>query len=137
MNTPISVYDQYNLLPDLLDKNNKTLGWLSASMLWKNELILFQRLLNQCAPQFSSVDDKKKLDYFQNLLHYYRGEVVDTLTHKLRQHEKFLADVLKKPDKIKTEYLKNHDLLTGEMEAFNTQLTEYKAALFIFMEPVL
>jgi hypothetical protein len=137
MISPISITDQYILQPGLLDKHKKTLEWLSASMLWKRELMFFQKLLDQYAPRFSGVDDNKKLDHFQNLLLYYRGEVVDMLIHKLRQHEKQLADMLETHDETKTEYFKEHDLLMSEMGSFNTQFAEYKAGLFTFIEPVM
>jgi len=135
MITPISITDQYILQPGLLDKHKKTLDWLSASVLWKRELMFFQKLLDQYAPRFSAVDDKKKIDHFQNLLLYYRGEAVDTLTHKLRQHEKQLASMLETQDETKTEYFKEHDVLMAEMSTFNTQFAKYKAALFTFIEP--
>lgn len=137
MITPISITDQYILQPGLLDKHKKTLDWLSASVLWKRELMFFQKLLDQYAPRFTSVDDKKKIDHFQNLLLYYRGEVVDTLTHKLRQHEKHLADMLATHDETKTGYFNEHDLLMSEMSSFSTQFAKYKAALFTFIEPAM
>ncbi|MBL0741038.1 hypothetical protein [Chryseolinea lacunae] len=134
MIAPLAITGHYILQPGLLEKHKKTLEWLSASVLWKRELAFFQKLLDQYAPDFSSLADKQQLDHFQNLLLYYRTEVVDTLADTLRQHEKQLAEILSTQDETKTGYFKEHDLVMAQMESFNTQFQEYKSTLFTFIE---
>jgi hypothetical protein len=128
-----SVTDQYFLQPTLLSKHRKTLDWLSTALLMKVELKFFQKLLDSHAPSFHSVDNKKKIDHFQNLIIYYRDELVDKVSTKLRLHEKNLSEMLESKDETKVQYFKEHDDLMAEMEALNKQFTIYKEELFDFV----
>jgi hypothetical protein len=132
-----SVTTNYILQPGLLDKHRKTLNWLSSSLLWQREFNFFQKLLDQHATKFNAIEDKKKIDHFQNLLIYYNNEVIIDLRKKLRDHENKLADMLKTKDELKTEYFKEHDALMQELEAFNVSFIEYKEELFEFIEKVM
>jgi hypothetical protein len=107
------------------------------TVLWKRELAFFQKLLDQYAAKFSTTEDKKKLDHFQNLIIYYRGELIDSLSTRLRLHEKKLAEMLESRDETKTEYFKEHGGLMNELEALNTQFVQYKEELFEFIEKVM
>lgn len=132
-----SVTDKYILQPTLLGKHKRTLEWLSTAVLWKIELTFFQKLLDQYASKFTAADDKKKIDHFQNLIIYYRDELIDSLTSRLRLHEKKLAEMLVSKDESKTEYFKEHDILMNELEALNSQFSEYKEEFFGFVEKVM
>lgn len=132
-----SVTGEYILQPSLLEKHRRTLEWLSSTLLWKREFIFFQKLLDQQSVKFSSVDDKKKVDHFQNLIIYYNGEVIDGLRKKLREHESKLADVLQTKNELKTEYFKEHDAIMQELESFQIRFVEYKEGLFEFIEKVM
>ncbi|UII30651.1 hypothetical protein LVD17_20370 [Fulvivirga ulvae] len=132
-----SVTDKYIVQPGLLDKHRKTLEWLSAALLWKHELAFFQKLLDKNAPKFTDVEDKKRIGHFQNLLIYYKGELIDTLRSKLRDHEKSLAGMLETRDESRTEYFKEHDELMNELEAFNKTFIAFKEDFFYFIERVI
>jgi hypothetical protein len=132
-----SVTSNYILQPSLLEKHRKTLTWLSATLLWQREFNFFQKLLDQYAPKFSAVEDKKKIDHFQNLIIYYTNEVVLGLQKKLRDHEIRLADMLQTKDELKIEYFKEHDGIMQELDAFNTSFVEFKEELFGFIEKVM
>lgn len=134
MISPISVTDKYILQPALVNKHKKTLEWLSAAVLWKRELAFFQKLLGQYSPKFTAVNDKKQIDHFQNLIIYYKGELIDSLASKLRVHERKLAEMLESKDESKTEYFKEHESLMNEMEALSNQFSEYKEEFFGFIE---
>jgi hypothetical protein len=129
--------DKYIVSPSLLTRHKKTLEWISSAALWKRELIFFQKLLDQYAPKFTTLEDKKKLDHFQNLIIYYKGELVDSLTTKLRLHEKKLAEMLESKDETKIEYFKEHDGLMNELESLNTQFNHNKEELFSFIEKIM
>jgi hypothetical protein len=129
-----SVTENYIIQPTLLAKHRKTLEWLSAAILWKHELAFFQKLLDQYAPKFTTTSEKATIDHFQNLITYYRFELIDALTSRLRLHEKKLAEMLETKDETMVEYFQEHDSLMGELEAANTQLTQNKEALFLFIE---
>jgi hypothetical protein len=106
-------------------------------LLWQREFYFFQKLLDQNAAKFTDVDDKKRIDYFQNLIIYYRDELIIEVQRKLREHENRLADMLKTKDELKTGYFKEHDTLMQELEAFNIRFVEYKEELFGFIEKVM
>jgi hypothetical protein len=129
-----SVTSDYILQPALLEKHRRTLDWLSSTLLWKREFNFFQKLLDQYASKFTSIEDKKKMDHFQNLIFYYNGEIIDDLRKKLREHENSLAEMLKTKDELKTEYFKEHDAIMQELEAFRIRFNEYKEELFGFIE---
>lgn len=132
-----SVTDKYILQPPLLDKHKKSLEWLSALMLWKRELIFFQKLLDQYGSKFSAQDDKKRLDHFQSIVTYYKGELIDSYATRLRLHEKKLAEMFESMDETRTEYFKEHDGLMGELESLQTQFIKNKEDLFGFIEKVM
>ena len=132
-----STTDKYILQPSLVIKHKKSLEWLSAAVLWKRELAFFQKLLDQYSPKFTLVEDKKRIDHFQCLITYYSAELIDSLTSRLRLHEKRLAQMLELRDELKTEYLKEHDGLMNELEALNIQFIEYKKEFFQFIETAL
>ncbi|MBL6448783.1 hypothetical protein JMN32_20895 [Fulvivirga sp. 29W222] len=132
-----SATDKYIVQPSLLDKHRKTLEWLSATLLWKQELAFFQKLLDQNASKFTEIEDKKQIDHFQNLIIYYSGELIDTLRSKLRDHEKQLAGMLGARNESRIEYFKEHNEIMNELEAFNKSFIEYKEDFFHFIERVL
>lgn len=129
-----SITDQYTLQPSLLEMHRQSLDWLSNSVLWKRELSFFQKLLDEHSVQFTSVDDKKKIDHFQNLIIYYQGELIDALRKKLRDHENHLAKVLQERNESDTVYFKTHDPIIQEMTAFNKQFHDFKNDFFSFIE---
>lgn len=132
-----SVTNNYILQPSLLTKHKKTLEWLSSAILWKREFSFFQKLLDQYTPKFSHTDDKKKIDHFQNLIIYYKGELIDSFSSRLRLHEKKLAEMLESRDETKTEYFKEHDELMNSLESLHAQFLQIKEELFEFMEKVM
>lgn len=132
-----AVTDNYILQAPLLLKHKQTLEWLSAAILWKRELAFFQKLLDKYAPQVTTPEGKKKLDHFQNVIVYYRYELIDGLASKLRQHEKKLAEMLESRDETKIDYIKEHDGLMNELETLSKQFTQNKEELFSFVETVM
>ena len=129
--------NEYILQPSLLEKHRRTLNWLSSTLLWQREFNFFQKLLDQNAAKFTSVDDKKKIDHFQNLIIYYLGELIPELRKKLRDHENRLADMLKTKNELKTQYFKEHQTVMQELESFNIRFVEYKEELFEFIEKLI
>lgn len=124
----------YILQPSLIEMHKKSLEWLSASVLWKRELKFFQHLLEKQAPSATSVDDKKKIDHFQNLIIYYSGELVDELRKKLRDHENSVARMLQEKNESDTGYFQDHQNLMDELQTFSDRFQEYKHELFDFIE---
>ncbi len=137
MNNPAS--DRYNMgmQPALVWKHKKTLRWISTAALWKREMIFFQKLLDGYVTRFSSESDKAKISHFQNLIIYYRDELIHQLVAKLRQHERRLAEVLAGKAEEEAVYLQEHATLMDELEATSIQFNSNKEALFSFIERVI
>jgi len=133
MISAISTSKNYVIQPSLIKKHKITLQWLSSLMLWKSELLFFQKTLEDNAGLFYKVADKKKVDHFQNLITYYGGEVIDGLRSKLRHHEGHVASMLKTKNETLTEYFKEHDALMEELETFEKSYKDMKRSFLRFI----
>jgi len=131
------VTDRYALQPRLIAMHKESLEWLSASILWRRELDFMQKLLDDHAQAFTSVEDKKEIDHYQHLILYYQGELIETLRRKLRDHENHLAKVLHDRIETDTEYLNTHDDIIDEVRSFDKQFQDFKQGLFTLIERVL
>jgi DNA primase large subunit len=117
-----------------MEMHHQSLEWLSYSVLWKRELNFFQKLLDQYAPRFTALEDKKKIDHFQHIITYYKGEVVDVLRKKLKNNEHKLADMLQSLNESDTEYFKDHKAIILEATSFAKTFNEFKHEFFEFIE---
>ena len=133
----LSTTNSYILQPSLVEMHRQSLEYLSATALWKRELRFFQKLLDQYAPKFSTVDDKKRVDHFQNLLTYYSGELVDELNRKIRQHENNLSRLLQEKNESDTQYFHEHKGLMAQAESFSKSYDEFHHSLYDFIEKVM
>lgn len=137
MVSPSSTTTKYALQPVLIEKHKKTMDGISATSLWKRELVFFQKLLQQYAFRFSSLEDKKALGYFQNLITYYEGEVVPALRKNLLAYERHLSKILQEEDELNTEYFNEHDKIMWDFESSASRISELKEELFKFIEKVM
>jgi len=122
----------YILQPILIEKHSETIDWLSSSILWKSELNAFQKILDDRTSWITSIEGKKSLDHFQNLIIYYKGEVVDDLRKKLRDHESKLAKMLESKDETDTQYYKEHDGIMDQLEIFSNIFKQFRTEFFEF-----
>lgn len=125
--------DTHLLNPALADKHKRSRDWHSAALFWKRELDFFQSLLDQCSPKITSIEEKKKIAHFQNLIIYYNGEVVDLLISKLHDDEKNLAHKASEGNG-ETDFIEAHERLMEEVESFNRHYKNHKEELFEFFE---
>ena len=131
----LSTTGKYMLQPSLINMHKQSLEWLSHTEYWKKELSFFQKLIDKFSPAFKTVDQKKRIDHFQNIIIYYNGEVVDELRKKIRVHEGHLASMLQTLNEADTEYFKEHGGLMEELISFQVSFNEMKHELFEFIEP--
>ena len=122
------------LQPSLMEMHHSSLEWLSTTVLWKQEVSFFQKLLDRYSPQLTSIDDKKKVSHFQNLITYYGGELIDTLRKKIKTHEHKLADLLQELKGGDKEYLEEHGALMEELSAFMKTFNSFKSEFFGFID---
>ena len=127
------------LLEDGLNvKHQESTDWISEIELWKMELAFFQKLMDNYSPKFTTLDDKKQMDHFQNLIIYYSGELLDEFAQKIRRHEDYLAQLLKKdPALADSQYRQKHGELKSHLASFESQFRMFKREFFQFMEPVI
>ncbi|HEU5292164.1 MAG TPA: hypothetical protein VFU05_16050 [Cyclobacteriaceae bacterium] len=97
--------------------HQQSLVWLSVCTLWKRELSFFQKLLDKNSEGATTIELKKDMDHFQNLVTYYNGEVVDSLRKKVRDHESDLAAMLQDMNESDTRYFKEHEGVINEVAA--------------------
>lgn len=133
----IGTTGKYILQPSLISMHQQSLEWLSASALWKRELSFFQKLLDQNSGKANSLDQKKELDHFQNIVIYYSGEVVDSLRKKLREHEKDLAEMLQSMNESDTQYFKDHENVMSELSTFSKTYDQFRHEFFGFIEKLM
>jgi len=131
------VTGRYILQPSLISMHQKSLEWLSASALWKRELIFFQKLLDQHSVQATTIDLKKEMDHFQNIITFYGVEFVNELRKKIREHEKDLANMLQRLDESDTQYFKDHEKVMGELSIFSKTYDQFKHDFFGFIEKLI
>lgn len=125
---------KYILQPSLVTMHQESLNWISATALWKRELSFFQKLLDQHTNKMDSVEFKKQVDHYQNLITYYAGELVDELRKKLRTHEHNLANMLQEMNESDVEYFKEHQGVIDQVSAFSKVFAEFKHSFFEFIE---
>jgi hypothetical protein len=124
---------KYVVEPSLLDMHQSSLEWLSTTVLWKQEVAFFQKLLDKYSAKGILPDDKKKVSHFQNVITYYGGELIDTLRKKIKHHEHKLADMLREMQDEK-EYYEVHETLQDELSAFMKTFHSFKSEFFSFIE---
>lgn len=128
------VTGNYILQPELLAKHHETITWLSTSMLWKSEINAFQKILDERAPFLRAEDQKKKIDHFQNLIIYYRSEIIDNLRRLLREHESQLATMLEFKDESNIQYFKEHDGIMDKLQTFANLFKQFRNELLQFAQ---
>lgn len=128
--------NKYILQPALVEKHRKTLEWLSETIIWKAELRVIQKILDDASLATTYVEHKKKMDHFQNLVIYYSGDVVVEIRKKLRSHEDKLAKMLENNAEWDITYFKEHEVLMEEAEAARTRLAEIKTELLVWIRDI-
>jgi uncharacterized protein YeeX (DUF496 family) len=90
--------------------------------------------LDQHALKAKSLDDKKRVSHFQNVITYYGGELIDTLRKKIKGHEHKLADRLQELKTTDAEYYQEHGELMEELSAFMKTFNSFKSDFFSFID---
>ncbi|MDN5201795.1 hypothetical protein QQ008_10490 [Fulvivirgaceae bacterium BMA10] len=123
---------------NLEDLHYSSKQWLFNIDFWRQELNFFQNLLDTQAKHVTTVDQKKQIDHFQNLIIYYQGELLDEFHQKVRRHEKRLKNLLiNNESPTDLSYRENHNLLFDQIISFDNQFKKYKLELYSFMSQVI
>ena len=130
----LSTTGKYILEPSLMDMHHGSLEWLWASVIWKQEVAFFQKLLDAYVIKGTLTDEKKKVSHFQNVITYYGGELIDTLRKKIKNYEHRLADMLQELKGSDQEYYDEHGELMEELSAFMKTFNAFKSEFFAFID---
>jgi hypothetical protein len=130
----LSSTGKYILEPSLMDMHHSSLEWLSTTVLWKQEVAFFQKLLDSYVAKGTSTDEKKKVSHFQNLITYYGGELIDSLRKKIKLHEHKLANMMQELKGSDKEYYDEHGELLDELSAFMKTFNSFKSEFFAFID---
>ena len=130
MISPSSVTIRRTHRPLLFEQHRKTMEWLSAIALWRHELTMFQKMLDACITKSASAADKEEINHLQNVIIYYKDDLFDSLTLKLRMHEKTLQDMMSKENEIKTDYITAHNQLMNAADLLARQTQYYKDQIY-------
>lgn len=120
---------------EILHKESQ--AWASDIAFWKDELKFFQKLLEFDAPRAKKLEDKQKLERFQNLIIYYSGELLDEFNKKVRQHEEKLSSFQGSQKSDDTTYLAEHGELSSHLNSFRQEFRMYKKELFDYTDEMM
>ncbi|KYG82474.1 hypothetical protein [Roseivirga echinicomitans] len=130
---------KYLLELGLEDLHHESKNWLSEIELWQVELSFFQKLLGNHAKDFKSIDDKKKIEQFQNFILFYSKELLLEVKNEVEGHEKSLASQLQsKTGRVnEATYRTNHHKIEEKIGGIRGQIHFKKTDFFKFIEPVI
>lgn len=118
-----------------LEKRARTLWGLSGCMLWKGEVALFQKILDERASLFTTLDEKKRAEHFPSLITSYdKGGIIENLRKKLREHENRLAQLLENVNGDDTQYFTEYAALTEEVDKFSNGFIEFRKEILGFIK---
>jgi hypothetical protein len=74
---------------------------------------------------------------FSECDHLFQCEVIDSLTSRLRLHEKKLSEMLESRNVPKTEYIDEHESLINELALVNSRFVRSRHELFAFIGTII
>ncbi|GAA4435851.1 hypothetical protein GCM10023188_28260 [Pontibacter saemangeumensis] len=129
------VNTNYLLEVSLADLHRESRSWLSDINFWSVEMDFYQRLLERVAGRITSVEGKKGIDHFQNLILYFKGELLDQFEHDIREHERYLERLLQNKSPFNEQlYREVHKKYEYQIKAFNYDFKQYRKDLYKFTE---
>ena len=112
--------------------------WLFNIEFWRKELDFFQTLLDLNVEKAESVDQKKQIDHFQNLITYYKGELLDEFHQKARRHEKSMRAMLNgESSNLDNAFREKHNILFDQIVSFDNQFKQHKLDFYDFLSALL
>ena len=135
MNNLSPATSNYLLEVSLEDLHKESRTWVSEVEFWRIELSFYQKLLEKVAVYLTSVEDKKKIDHFQNLITYYQGELLDQYEHDIREHEKLLYEMIQEKAPMNEQiYREVHKKYENQIKSFDLDFKHYRKELYAFAE---
>jgi len=128
----------YLLQRTVEDLHESSRQWMEDIDFWKIELDFFQKLLDDQVAKMHSTEQKQQLDHFQNLIIYYRGELLDQFEQSARRHAKVMGALVASSNGREDGTARNkHVELADKIDSFAHQFRQYKKDLYVFLEGTL
>lgn len=129
---------QYVLLQSLEDLHHKTIEWQSHLEFWRQELAFFKKLIKRYGIKIRLRHNIQECKHLRQLLGYYSGDMILSLSHIISQHEHKLKFLLSN-GKIQDEqtFRAEHEAMEDQLTAVEKEIKAYKAELFDLIEKVL
>jgi hypothetical protein len=108
--------------------------WLNALSFYRDELKILDKYLLEIVKQNTGQEVMKEVEHFQNQF-IRQKEVLDELTHDIREHERLVISQVKDLNPIQVEKSKfeDHLELREYFETFTRLYAELKAEFLLFM----
>ncbi|MDW7690781.1 hypothetical protein R9C00_21515 [Flammeovirgaceae bacterium SG7u.111] len=129
---PTNEYVSEASLDELVQQSDE---WKADALFWREELKLFQRLLDHYYAVTTTKEEKKQISHLQSLITYYGGEVVYQIKHDVSQHRKHLIRLSKSgaPIPENDRSREEHKAYGEKMVSFLEELANIRQSLFGFI----
>ncbi|GAA4295654.1 hypothetical protein [Nibribacter koreensis] len=138
MGTLTSTSGHLLLSISLQDLHQESVCWLQDIAFWKTETAFFQKLLERVNTRVQNLEAKKRIDHFQNLLLYFRGELLDQYRHDIREHEFYLMQLIQNRAQVEEQlYREVHQGFQNQIRAFEADFKQFRLSLYQLAEEYL
>lgn len=129
---------RYLLPTSLEDLHHRTREWQSCLEFWKRELDFFRKLIDRYGKQLKYRHNIEEREHLRQLLSYYSGPMMDSLTDSIHHHEARLKPILKN-EGIQDEamFREEHDTMEQTILTIEHEIKAYRNELYILIEKVL
>lgn len=107
--------------------------WTNQIRFYRDELLIYQKRLEEVASKNTATDVRKKIEHFQNQF-ILQKEQIDMLRHDTKIHENWIAKYAKEnPEGIDQEYFADHENMRRRMVKFIDLYNELKKEFILFL----
>lgn len=107
--------------------------WENQIRFYRDELLIYQKRLEEIASKNTAEDVRKKIEHFQNQF-ILQSEQIDTLMHDIKIHENWISKYAKEnPLNIEQEYFADHESTRERMTRFIEIYNELKKEFNSFL----
>jgi len=105
--------------------------WVCDVDFWKDEVDDCQKILEKHLPQIDELEERKRLEQFQNQIIYYRDELLDKMKHDLLLQLKHLDESFNI-----ARIIQHQDALHQRLNAIEQQMKERRRQLTLFINNI-
>lgn len=106
--------------------------WTNTLNFYKDEIIIFQKRIDEIASKNSSQDVLKLVESFYNRLKIQRNEI-DNLKHNINDHETYIKNKVDNNPAADHKDLMDHKIERDSIETFEKMFAELRKELYSFL----